>query len=980
MKTQLRFPAAVRRKIRAIGILWWRRFRGAAWRMPWAAAAGTAAAYFHWYMLGGPSESYFLLSAAVSGALFPFVFLVLVSWTRLWAHGKLRRLSLLPTQLTCGALLLYPHPLGLRWDALLSALIALTIGAYYAVSDKQGFWRARSASQSLPVAVVENVCAFLMQLPLFQGALLVDLVLAQVLLVWIHGPGEVRPDHLWIPAFIESDHGRAWLAQAVAVTLVTTVNPAFLRQAAGMLRRRYRSASLPVRSIGALLALFALAVPVVAITAKSSSRQTIIEPFEVAEPLKQQLSADQAARTLAAELKRAVRLSGSLSTGQDDKIFRKPDAPADGPELSWSLGPVSVSGGARWFSSLISPLPQRLTGAVEVMGDDVRVSAAIDGRALNGGRALTGKVADAHLLLSRIAHLAVPHLVPQRAVPALLRDVVEAGLREASLEAFALATRLHREDPRLEVPLPIGLNLLHATTLHRLFEFSAAREMLLRVRAQATAHPDIWETTAPFSKADYVFLYADMLFTSGRRDELSAFLTEQAGHAKAGREGDTAINVAYFMAHVGRFPEARALLQSAGDPDSYGPILAARWALSLYMQDKGKDADALCQRRVERSADKGSAHAWWAEVLQYAGREDAANQQLMQALSHEPDAASMLLARSEVLLEMSRYAEAEGTIKRVLSESPDEPKALALVCQLYRDTFRFESALAACRDAALANPLAPERWVELGRVYLARGDHDAAMEQARRAESLYGGLAVATTLRADVYSARDERDKAITLLEGAISSCPHDGELVVQYVRALIEAGEGSRARLAIGRFVALTAANEWYVPVLRAEVLREEGAHQASLRDYNLAIARDPFATYAIKGKAELLREMGEYGDSLAALEHLLSIDAYWPAAHALWSQTNLDQCEARGEAGEGCHALDDAVAHARKGLAMDPRCEECWQALARAREMEGAHGAAVSALEEAERAVGAKSWMPLERAKAEAAMAQPDVVTGAL
>jgi tetratricopeptide (TPR) repeat protein len=206
--------------------------------------------------------------------------------------------------------------------------------------------------------------------------------------------------------------------------------------------------------------------------------------------------------------------------------------------------------------------------------------------------------------------------------------------------------------------------------------------------------------------------------------------------------------------------EAHALkARESGDPGGYVRAEEAlRKSLSLwpdYARARSSLARVLCNRHR------------FAEGLELAGK----------VYNENPGNLTALATMGDAELELGRYAEAEATYQKLLSEST-EPSTLARMARLAELKGRTDEALRLLRQAVEGQRSAddPEgaSWyqVRLGDIAFDSGRLDDAEGAYRAVLKEFPGHHDATAGLAKVCAARGRLDEAITLLTKAVASVP----------------------------------------------------------------------------------------------------------------------------------------------------------------------------------------------------------------
>ncbi|HEX5105994.1 MAG TPA: tetratricopeptide repeat protein [Pirellulaceae bacterium] len=223
------------------------------------------------------------------------------------------------------------------------------------------------------------------------------------------------------------------------------------------------------------------------------------------------------------------------------------------------------------------------------------------------------------------------------------------------------------------------------------------------------------------------------------------------------------------------------------------------------------------------------------------------------------------------LQEHGRWEQSEALFAAAVQQCPADERARCGYAQALWQRGARDQAVSHMEEAVRLSGHDPERLVQLGEMYLFRGELQRAGQQADRAIAANSQLAAAWALRAQVEQAEGRREEALAKFHRALSLREQYPE--VQLAIADIYAQDG-RPQRALGTLQAL-AAN--YPPAqVPADVLIREGFALRDLgRFQDAAIA---LAQAAERGNAsaelyyELARVQLRAGDTSAARQSALA------------------------------------------------------------------------------------------------------------
>lgn len=229
-----------------------------------------------------------------------------------------------------------------------------------------------------------------------------------------------------------------------------------------------------------------------------------------------------------------------------------------------------------------------------------------------------------------------------------------------------------------------------------------------------------------------------------------ALVEHERGHMDSAKEkfarlvesGDRTDTAHYYLGRIALLQkdQQQALhhFGKVGPGSDYLPAMAQLTEL-LLAQGKAEQAVALVRdRRADTPTDQQEVieglHLLESHLLTTQGAYSRALAQLEEAIQRYPRSARLLYARAMLFTRMDDLVQAERDLKEVLSLSPDNAAALnALGYTLADRTDRLDEAYGYIRKAYRLTPDDPAVIDSLGWVEYRRGNHQAALENLRRA-------------------------------------------------------------------------------------------------------------------------------------------------------------------------------------------------------------------------------------------------------
>ena len=283
-----------------------------------------------------------------------------------------------------------------------------------------------------------------------------------------------------------------------------------------------------------------------------------------------------------------------------------------------------------------------------------------------------------------------------------------------------------------------GLRMLYGQLLVDEEDYAGARTVFSRLLAERPKDPDVLFAAGILSleldELDAARGFLTRLYQTGeRRDEASFYLgqlEERAGQSEtaidwyAKAQGtnllEAQIRTAVLRAKAGSVERAREILQQLRD-------LAPEQAPMLYLAE--------------------------AEILDQAGRQEAAMQVYEEALAAFPDDLDLLYGRAMYALKLERIEPAVADLRRIIERNPDHADALnALGYTLADRTDRYQEALGYIERAYRLKPEEPAILDSAGWVNYKLGRPEAALQYLRKAQAALSDGEIAAHLGEVLWS------------------------------------------------------------------------------------------------------------------------------------------------------------------------------------------------------------------------------------
>ncbi len=182
-----------------------------------------------------------------------------------------------------------------------------------------------------------------------------------------------------------------------------------------------------------------------------------------------------------------------------------------------------------------------------------------------------------------------------------------------------------------------------------------------------------------------------------------------------------------------------------------------------------QSTEAEYKRAIQLNPNFAGSYVRYAYFLQAMGRHTEAFAAAHRAVELDPLSASNISDEGRILYRARQYESAIARYQRALELDPGYVPALSRTAEAYEEWGKYDKALAAVRkfQQAAADPRDIRR--PLGRLYARTGRRREALEIARTIEADPNTSGSAFAL-AVIYSALDDRDRAIAALEKGVQT------------------------------------------------------------------------------------------------------------------------------------------------------------------------------------------------------------------
>jgi cellulose synthase operon protein C len=340
--------------------------------------------------------------------------------------------------------------------------------------------------------------------------------------------------------------------------------------------------------------------------------------------------------------------------------------------------------------------------------------------------------------------------------------------------------------------------------------------------------------------------------------------------AATGNSDEALLATGEFYLEMGKFPDAKSVLQRALDHDPKNVTVRKRLIEAHMQMHELADAERL-------------------------------NRQLKQS---QPGDAEGTLFNARLLLMQGHRAEAVTTLQRLVHDAPDLAAAHFTLGLAYAEQGDTARAVSSLKESLSRNPNLLFAYMVIGNLYLGQGDGKLALENADQALKRNGRFIPAALLRVNANMLMGKFDIAVSDLKVLTQAMPNDAGVQERLGYAIFRQGKPAEAEkilehalemqpgmvAAMQDLVALYAAQHrenQIVPRLRQQIARSPQTAEfyelmgnaflnqndtaSAEQAYSDALQRNPDAVYAALQLAGLYSQRGMHEEALANLKKLL-------------------------------------------------------------------------------------------------------------
>ena len=366
------------------------------------------------------------------------------------------------------------------------------------------------------------------------------------------------------------------------------------------------------------------------------------------------------------------------------------------------------------------------------------------------------------------------------------------------------------------------------------------------------------------------------------------------------------ILLAWLLQNSRQYDAALETLQKAVElkPDSVR-LIRNYAQLALFM-NRHELAIAAHQRLLELLPNDPEQAYQMARLLLHLNRAEEAENAMRERLMLVPEDLDASLLLTEALIEQDRSDEAKEQVQLLLDTRKGLPELALLIADLYERTGSSQQAIDAYREAASTrknSPVGAAAMVNVVRLFLARGERDAARHSLDKLMSEHPGNVDAQTLSGYLHLKDGDYTQAIAELRQAWRG--GNASVVTTMLATALWRNNEQEAAIELLQTAPYAVRSQY----LLAMYLRERGDVEGAKNITAKLIATHPDFIGAFELRARLALDSGNWEQASTAGAHIIT---RWPdkaLGYYLLAEASI-----------GIEAQSTAEAHLRRALEISP------------------------------------------------------------
>lgn len=206
----------------------------------------------------------------------------------------------------------------------------------------------------------------------------------------------------------------------------------------------------------------------------------------------------------------------------------------------------------------------------------------------------------------------------------------------------------------------------------------------------------------------------------------------------------------------------------AGLADSY--IMLENWGF-VSPADAYPLAEASARKALEIDDSLADAYTSLAyATFLFDWDWSGAEKRLRRAIELNPNYSTAHHFYSVYLMAAGRHDEAQREIERARDLDPLSPAISGVVSWIYYEGRSYDKAMEQCRRAVDMNPAYANSRLDLGGVYMVRGEYENALAEFGRAQAIVGDTPSVRSYLAQAYALSGNKERARGILKGLLAS------------------------------------------------------------------------------------------------------------------------------------------------------------------------------------------------------------------
>ncbi len=192
--------------------------------------------------------------------------------------------------------------------------------------------------------------------------------------------------------------------------------------------------------------------------------------------------------------------------------------------------------------------------------------------------------------------------------------------------------------------------------------------------------------------------------------------------------------------------------------------------MALLADKQPKKATVFLKKAAEAVPRRSATRMALARALVESGHQAEAKNAIDEAFRLNPRKAA--IAKAEIAMRDERLEEAEKTLRELLSQDPDNSRALRMLGNIAMEAHRYKAAQKLLERATELVPGLAVGWTDLANVHLKKDHYDEALEMVQRAIDVDPGFAHAYVVRGNIQTRAQRHEESLLAYQQALDVNP----------------------------------------------------------------------------------------------------------------------------------------------------------------------------------------------------------------